>query len=142
MFFLFSVQPYLTGSGVFSSAEYRSGDQYCTEVLFQGRSLHPDLPNHVFVTPDLTLFSELNPLHSVTMFSTKYSSGGFTACAVITGRKGQPYPSNIKFNWVVAQDGVVKADQGAMDIGVVQMPTWSTGSRCASIPVKHVSLCW
>ena len=133
------MQPYLSGSGILSHLTYRVGDQYCDDVQFKFPNLHPTLPKHIFVTADLTNTKELNPQHSVAMFSTNYRSDGFTVCAAITGRKNLPLSSGIAYHWVAAQDGIIKADPGAMDIGVVEMPTWSTGSRCVFINVKHVS---
>lgn len=129
----------MTGKGVLDISNYQLGDKYCAKVQFKDYYLHPNLPNHVFVTPDLTNVTGLNPLHSVAMFTTEHWYGGFTACAVITGRQQSPVTSNISFVWTVAQDGIAEADKGAMEIGVVHMPTWTTGSRCLPIPFKHVS---
>lgn len=129
----------MSGSGILSNTTYRIADQYCDDVKFKLPNLHPFLPKHIFVTADLTNLKGINPEHSVAMFSTNYRSDGFTVCAAITGRRNFPLSSGIRYNWVAAQDGITKGDPGAMDIGMVEMPTWSTGSRCVFIPVKHVS---
>jgi len=92
------------------------------------------------VTADITDGQQRGAFHAPAVSTRNVNSNGFEVCVALTGRtdSGQPFVLP-RISYVAVQQGITKADKGALEVGKVKIPTWYTGSRCVDINVKNVS---
>ena len=68
------------------------------------------------------------------VWSENVTVNGFNACVLVAGRHffDSLYPPNV--NWVAFQKGVIIPD--LLNGGIIELPTWETGSQCAFISLN------
>ena len=82
--------------------------------------------------------SDSNVHDATASWSEQVSVNGFKACVMVAGRH---FTNDIgkrpNLYWVAYQVAVIKNAEPRLQGGVVDLPTWYTGSRCVSLSHHH-----
>jgi len=109
---------------------------FCKKIPLNELMFHANLPMHVQLTVNWNTMQKFksNPVHEASASWTEdVTVKGFRACVMVAGRhffEQYPEPS---VNWVAYQTPY-HANMGDQVLGgMVDMPTWYTGSRCVTV---------
>ena len=99
-------------------------------------------PMHIQLTVTWNQDSASNVTHDASSsWSEDVTSSGFKACVLVAGRHfTYNFDKKPSVFWMAYQRGVTQLGYRAVEVGVVNMTVWYTGSRCQFIYPLRVSM--
>ncbi|XP_057295079.1 uncharacterized protein LOC130623591 isoform X2 [Hydractinia symbiolongicarpus] len=111
---------------------------FCKYIHLNPNNFHPTSQISVQLSVSWKQNSSINSSHDATAsWSENISNKGFKACVMVAGRHFfDSFDHNPSIHWTAYQDGLAGPD---IELGVINMTTWHTGSRCMSFRLKKYS---
>ena len=110
---------------------------FCKYVHLNSKRFESEFPMHV----QLTITWENQTFREgAAAWSENVTTFGFNACVLVAGRHffgGVPNPTVF---WMAYQKGLIVSSEGQLMGGSIEIPTWSSGSKCQPLPGVYYSL--
>ena len=110
---------------------------FCKYVHLNSKRFEPDFPMHIQLT---ITWKNQTFKEGAAAWSENVTTFGFYACVLVAGRHffgGVPKPTVF---WLAYQRGLIVSSEGQLMGGSIDIPTWSSGSKCQSLPGVYYSL--